>query len=306
MSFLAAFVQRQLFYEPPAPTASFQGQTVIVTGSNGGLGLEASRQIVQLGASKVILACRSIEKGRTAAKDIQESTSCAPDTLDVWQLDMGSYASVQAFADKAKSELARLDVLILNAGIRNAEFRMAEDDEETITVNVVSLALLGFLLHPKLHETAAKYGKNTHLTVTGSELYEMAKFKERGSPEGELFAALRDESKASMFDRYNVSKLLGIFIIKKMAALAPLADSSVIVNIIAPGYVLRSSKLVLSILICYVDSARAGLLEIPTAGWRFVCLPKVLLGPLKSALEHLCTEHARPRNLMASMFPTIK
>ena len=235
MSFLAAFIHRQFIYEPAVPTASFKGQTAIVTGSNVGLGLEACRWLVRLGASRVILACRNLEKGKAAAKDIQATTSCSPKTLEVWHLDMSSYASVQAFADRAKTELPRLDVLIGNAGIGTRTFRMTEDNEETITTNVVSLFLLGFLLHPKLRETATEFKTQTYFTVTASELYQVAKFKEMKAPTGQLFATLNDRAKANMGDRYNVSKLMEIFMIKQMADMSPLSSSNVIVNCVAPG-----------------------------------------------------------------------
>ena len=235
MSLLAAFIYRQFIYTPPVPTASFKGKTVIVTGSNVGLGLEACRWMVRLGASKVILACRNVEKGKVAAKDIQESTSCSPDTLQVWQLDMSSYASVQAFSDRVKSDLSRLDALIGNAGVAPGSFRVTEDNEEAITTNVVSLFLLGFLLHPKLRETAREYKTRTHFTVTTSELYEVAKFKERNAPNGQIFNSLNDKSKANMNDRYNTSKLLEIFMIKQMAAMSPFNSSNVIINCVAPG-----------------------------------------------------------------------
>lgn len=235
MSFFAAFIYRQFIHYPPVPTASFNGKTAIVTGSNVGLGKEACRWLVQLGASQVILACRNVEKGKTAALEIQATTSCSPDTLKVWHLDMSSYASVQAFADKAKAELPRLDALILNAGIGTLKFRMTEDNEETITTNVVSLTLLALLLHPKLCETAAKYNTQTHLTVTASELYEVAKFKERNALPGQLFATLADEHKSNMGERYHVSKLMEVFVIKQMAAMSPLKTSNVIINCVAPG-----------------------------------------------------------------------
>ncbi|KAF2802842.1 NAD(P)-binding protein [Mytilinidion resinicola] len=236
MAFLAAFIKRQFISYPPIPTTSFSGKTAIVTGSNVGLGLEACRYLVRLGASQIIIACRNTEKGEAAAKEIQASTSCPPDTLKVWQLDMSSYASVQAFADRAKAELPRLDILLLNAGLGTMKFRMAEGLEETINTNVVSLSLLAFLLHPKLHDTAVKHDSKTHLTATGSELYEVAKFAESKAPDGQIFASLSDQSKANMLDRYNTSKLLLIFVIKQIAALAPLESSKVIVNCVGPGF----------------------------------------------------------------------
>jgi len=237
MSFLAAFIYRQFIHYPPAPSASFVGKTTIVTGSNVGLGLEACRSMVKLGASRVILACRNVERGQAAAKDIRASTTCAPDTLEVWQLDLSSYKSVLAFADRAQTELPRLDVLLLNAGINTRHFCVTEDNEETITTNVISLALLACLLHPKLCATASSSGTPAHLTITASELYEVAKFTERAAPVGQLFATLNNERTAKMGDRYNVSKLLEIFVVKQLAALAPYASSKVIVNCVAPGFV---------------------------------------------------------------------
>ena len=65
----------------------------IVSGQNGHShgrqhqsGQEACRKIVQLGASRVITACRNMENGKAAAKEIQASTSCTSDTPQVSQV----------------------------------------------------------------------------------------------------------------------------------------------------------------------------------------------------------------------------
>ena len=235
MSFLAAFIHRQFLSEPPIPSASFKEKNVIVTGGSSGLGLEACRWVIGLGAAQVILACRNVEKGKAAAKDIEATTSCSSETLQVWDLDLSSYTSVQTFSDRVKAELPRVDVVIANAGIGTRKFRMTEDNEETITTNVVSMALLAFLLHPKLRETADKYKTQTHFTVTGSELYEVASFKECNASVGQIFTTLNDKDKANMSDRYNVSKLLAIFVVRQIAVLSPISSSGVIVNCVGPG-----------------------------------------------------------------------
>ncbi|KAH6672030.1 NAD(P)-binding protein [Halenospora varia] len=236
MSFFLAFLNRQFISYPPKPTFTFTSKTIIITGGSSGLGLEAARYFINLGASQVIIACRNIQKGEEAIKNIQASTKCPPSGLQVWKLDLSSYASVIEFSKRAKKELPRLDVLVANAGLGTMKFKMTEDNEEIITTNVVSMALLSFLLHPKLSETARNFNTETHLTVTGSELYEVAKFKEAKAPTGELFEWLADEKRANMFDRYNVSKLLALFVVKEMAALSPLKGSGVVVNIVAPGF----------------------------------------------------------------------
>jgi retinol dehydrogenase 12 len=71
------FFRSQLFVKLPIPTTRSSGQTVIVTGANAGIGLEAAWHFVHLDASKVILAVRSISKGEAAAKFIEESTGQA-------------------------------------------------------------------------------------------------------------------------------------------------------------------------------------------------------------------------------------
>ena len=235
MPFVISFLRNQLFGKLPEPTASFQGRTVIVTGSNVGLGLEASRSFVRLGASRVILACRNLSKGRAAAKDICRTTGCSPDTVDVWELDMGSYASVQAFAAKVNVELPRLDALIANAGINSHAFNLVEDNEAMVTINVVSLFLLGFLLHPRLRETAAKYNTECHFTITSSDLHEIARFEEHKAPSGQIFATLNSKKKFSGMDRYPTSKLLEILMVRQIATLSSIDSSGVVVNCVSPG-----------------------------------------------------------------------
>jgi NAD(P)-dependent dehydrogenase (short-subunit alcohol dehydrogenase family) len=109
-------IYSQLIMKLPYPTASCAGQTIIVTGSNTGLGKEAARHFARLGASKVILAVRNIKSGEEAKKDIQNSTKCSAAVLEVWPLDLSSYDSIKSFADKA-SNLPRLDVILEDAGI---------------------------------------------------------------------------------------------------------------------------------------------------------------------------------------------
>ena len=54
---------REQFSTLHPTTADLTGRTVIVTGSNIGLGKEAARQFLTMHPAKLILAVRSIEKG---------------------------------------------------------------------------------------------------------------------------------------------------------------------------------------------------------------------------------------------------
>lgn len=178
---LLSFLYNQLFVTPPlSPTLSFAGQTVIVTGSNVGLGFSAAQQIAQRGASKVILAVRTVAKGEIAAQRIRDSLPSSSKTqLDVWPLDLSSYQSVKDFAARANAELERLDVLLENAGVGMFEFTLQEEDEASIKTNVLSTTLLALLLLPKLRESAQKFGIVPRAVIVSSNVGFLAKFKER-------------------------------------------------------------------------------------------------------------------------------
>jgi retinol dehydrogenase-12 len=135
------FFYSQLFVTPQVPDVRLDGHTIVVTGANVGLGFEATKHFVRMGASKVILACRDVNKGKSAQQSIERSINVAKGTLEVWQLDYSSYDSVKAFAERVNG-LSRLDAVVQNAGINTRKWKMVEDNESHITVNVVSNLLL--------------------------------------------------------------------------------------------------------------------------------------------------------------------
>ncbi|CRG88164.1 hypothetical protein PISL3812_05191 [Talaromyces islandicus] len=195
-SLVSRFLSSQ-FKTLPYPSQSFQGLVVVVTGANTGLGLEASRHFVRLGAAKVILAVRDVEKGKVAQDSISSSTKIN-DRTEVWSLNLASYESVKEFAKRA-ARIDRLDILVANGGICTETFELAEGMEKSFLVNVVSTFLLIFLLLPKLRETAAEFQTRPHVTIVSSEGHETATFDEGKS--GSIFAALNDQSRSNMGDR---------------------------------------------------------------------------------------------------------
>ena len=199
MSSPGAFFYSQLFFHPPLPTKKLTGQTVIVTGSNVGLGLEAARHFVRLDANKVILAVRNLEKGETAKQSILTSEKKTLDVVEVWKLDLGDYQSVKEFAARAQG-LERLDIVVENAGILTQKWSMMGDNESTITTNVVSQFLHAIPLLPKMRETAVKFNTLPHLVFTSSFVHWLTQFPEK--KEDKIFEALADPKKARMDDRY--------------------------------------------------------------------------------------------------------
>ncbi|KAL8714213.1 MAG: hypothetical protein Q9220_001942 [cf. Caloplaca sp. 1 TL-2023] len=230
------FWRSQLLFTPPYPTKQFTGQTVVVTGSNSGLGLEAARHFVRLDAAKVIIAVRNQEKGEAAKQSIIESEKKSPDIVEVWSLDLSSFESVKQFAEKAKG-LPRLDVLLQNAGIVTFNFTVVEGHESSMTVNVISPFLLSLLLLPKLRETAGKFNTLPRLVFVESFVHHHTPFPERKA--GNIFKELQSKEKAKMDDRYNVSKLIGILATRQLASLTSQSSKgdNVIINCLDPGWV---------------------------------------------------------------------
>ncbi|KAK2599578.1 hypothetical protein N8I77_011319 [Diaporthe amygdali] len=216
----------------PYPETEYHGKTVIVTGANVGLGREAARHFCRLGASKVVLACRDLEKGKTAAADIEASTS-THGVVDVWQVDLGSFESVKHFCRRAETELDRLDVLVENAGLAIGTYVECDGGfESSIAVNVVSTFLMALLLLPALRRTAARHNVEPRLVVVSSDAHFFAKFSERHQPK--IFEAFKGKENMNE-DRYNTSKLLEVFIVRQLAS-EMASNDPVIVNALSPGF----------------------------------------------------------------------
>ncbi|KAK3723676.1 hypothetical protein LTR37_001557 [Vermiconidia calcicola] len=211
------FIYSQLFVTPTYPTTSCAGQTIIVTGSNTGLGKEAARHFVRLGAAKVILAVRNTAAGEKAKEDILGSNTKvkSSNVVEVWHLDHADYASVKAFADRATTELERIDVLLLNAGVADDKFLSSNGHERMVDINVISTFYLAFLILPRLQATAKRFGIRPRLTVVTSEVHGFSKFPERN--ESSIFAALQNPDAKNMSERYPTSKLLEVLVVREIA-----------------------------------------------------------------------------------------
>jgi len=89
------------------------GKTVIVTGSNSGVGLHTAAALVANGAN-VIMACRDLQRSADALATVR---TAGPGTAELAELDLADLDSVRAFATKFAHDFDQLDILINNAGI---------------------------------------------------------------------------------------------------------------------------------------------------------------------------------------------
>jgi NAD(P)-dependent dehydrogenase (short-subunit alcohol dehydrogenase family) len=103
------------------------GRTAVVTGANGGLGLETARELAGKGAH-VVMAVRNQQKAQDAVSDIRASVPDA--SLELVALDLGSQASVREAAERILNEHERVDLLINNAGVMATPERKTVDGYE--------------------------------------------------------------------------------------------------------------------------------------------------------------------------------
>ncbi|KDO27409.1 hypothetical protein SPRG_06996 [Saprolegnia parasitica CBS 223.65] len=123
-------------------------KVAIVTGANAGIGLEIARQLAQMGAH-VIFACRSKERAEDAMKQVAATTSSSK--LEFMALDVGSLASVRAFAAEFLKSGRTLHILINNAGVNHYRRHETVDGfEAMLGTNFLGPFLLTNLLLPAL------------------------------------------------------------------------------------------------------------------------------------------------------------
>ncbi|RYP03792.1 hypothetical protein DL764_004904 [Monosporascus ibericus] len=230
---LLSFLNRQLFEKPTLPqNVHLGGKAAIVTGSNAGIGLECARQLLDLGTSKLIIAVRDESRGHAARANLLSGRSAHPDdTVEVWKLDLQSYDSIAAFAERTRS-LERLDIVVLNAGVMKQRFDLnpSTGHEETIQVNVLSTALLIILLLPVLKAKNSP-DQPGRVAMVSSDGASWAKFEEKNSTP--LLAALDKRETFGPVDRYSTSKLLNQLFVTELTKRVP--SSVALITLPSPG-----------------------------------------------------------------------
>lgn len=94
--------------------ADQSGKTILITGGNSGIGLEAAR-VLSLKNAEVILTARSADKGTAAVEKIKSQNPAA--NVSWMVLDLADLDSIRAFSVAFHAKYTRLDILINNAGV---------------------------------------------------------------------------------------------------------------------------------------------------------------------------------------------
>jgi NAD(P)-dependent dehydrogenase (short-subunit alcohol dehydrogenase family) len=154
LAFTVTFVLSALLLLRPAVAADVPSGTVLITGSNRGIGLELARQYAARGWKVIATARKPAE-----AAELQRIAAAHPNVV-LEPLDVTDHAAIDALAAKLKGQ--PIDLLLLNAGISGGMptqmfGRMKYDAfREVLEVNTIGPLKLTEALMPNVQASAQK------------------------------------------------------------------------------------------------------------------------------------------------------
>jgi NAD(P)-dependent dehydrogenase (short-subunit alcohol dehydrogenase family) len=205
-----------------ANVPNLTGRSVIVTGSNSGLGFETALQLARHGAT-VTLAVRDQTKGDQAASAMRAN---APGIeVHVGRLDVSDLDSVRTFAKAWSSEHPQgLDLLINNAGIMaTPQRKSAQGFEMQLATNHLGHFALTGLLFPALVAVP-----NSRVVNVSSLAHRMVKGFNFQDPMG--------TKKYRAWGAYGQSKLANLLFTTEFSRRLELGDYSVGAVAAHPGF----------------------------------------------------------------------
>ena len=169
-------------------------KTVLITGANAGLGFEDAKVLAGKGA-RVIMACRDLEKANTARNVILAVYPGA--VVEVIQLDLVDFASIDVFSTHILDSYSTLDVLINNAAaIITSYQKTAQGFELGFGVNHLGHFRMTALLLPLLLKTP-----KSRIVTVSSSAHKFGKID---------FEDLNAEKKYNPMKAYSQSKLANL------------------------------------------------------------------------------------------------
>lgn len=196
------------------------GRVALVTGGNGGIGLEAARLLAANGA-RVILGARDRAQADRALDDIRRTAPHA--AVEVLPLDLADLSSVELAATEFAARHPRLDVLVNNAGVMATPYRRTADGFELqFGVNHLGhFALTGRLLERLLAAPAPR------VVTVSSAAHRIGRI---------AFDDLEGRRRYRKWEAYGQSKLANLLFSAELQRRATAAGSPLLSVAAHPGY----------------------------------------------------------------------
>ncbi|KAF9227183.1 NAD(P)-binding protein [Gyrodon lividus] len=232
---ITSFIREQ-WTTIPVPSADISDKSIVVTGSNVGLGFEAAVHFAKLRPKKLLLTSRDETKCRQTKEDIEQRYTFKD--IESWPLELGSFDSVRKFADRIEAEGFAMNAFVANAGLSTMTYAKTQDGWETsLQVNYLSTALLSILMLPHLIKTTTVENAS-RLVILSSEAHFLANKLQGVTRWFSILGKLNDEAYCTfsiMRNRYELSKLLALMFVRELASRLP-NPTPVSICAINPGF----------------------------------------------------------------------
>jgi len=198
-------------------------KTIIVTGSNSGIGKEAALNLAKLG-HLILMLCRDSQKSAQVQKEIV--TQSGNKNVFLLPVDLSDLLSIRTAVEKIKSQYQVIDVLVNNAGLYKVKREeTANGVEMTFAVNFLAPFMLSQMLLENLEA-----GGNGRIINIVSELYKSGSID---------FDDLMMKTRYKAGDAYANSKLASVLYTVELAK--ETRDKGITVNALHPGVLATNS-----------------------------------------------------------------
>ena len=198
-------------------------KTIIVTGSNSGIGKEAALNLEQSG-HHILMLCRDSEKSKKAQDEIIAQTG--NENVFLFPVDLSVPLSIRAAVEQIKIKYPKIDVLVNNAGL----YKVKRDETENgVEMSLAVNYLAPFLLSQMLLENLEASGNGRIFNVV-SELYKSGTID---------FDNLMLKTDYKVGDAYANSKLATVLYTVELAK--RMGEKGITVNALHPGVLATSA-----------------------------------------------------------------
>ena len=198
-------------------------KTIIITGSNSGIGKEAALNLAKSG-HRILMLCRDSEKSEQVHQEIVAQSG--NENVVLIPVDLSDPLSIRIAVEKIKSQHQEIDVLVNNAGLYKVKREeTANGVEMTFAVNF----LAPFMLSQMLLENLEASGNGRIINVV-TELYKSGSIN---------FDDLMMKTRYKAGDAYANSKLASVLYTIELAK--GTRDKGITVNALHPGVLATNS-----------------------------------------------------------------
>jgi NAD(P)-dependent dehydrogenase (short-subunit alcohol dehydrogenase family) len=231
------------------------GRTAVVTGANGGLGLETALALAGAGAH-VVMANRNADKSAAAVERIRRQHPGA--SLEVVPCDLSSQRSTRAAAEQIHGAHERIDLLIANAGVMAIPRRITDDGwEMQLATNHLGHWTFSALLIDRMLDV-----DDSRVVVVTSELHKAGRID---------FDDLHGDRRYNRWKAYAQSKLANVLFARELCRRLLAGHRATISGAAHPGYAATELQTVGPKM-----GGRRGFAQLMTLGNRLVAQPAAM------------------------------